>query len=83
MQLKRPWIKKQKILLPMQPGDVPDTHANVEELIEEFDYKPTTNIQDGIQYFVTGIVTTIGFDLLIINIYIFEFTPFFCSSTFS
>ncbi len=44
--------KAKKILLPMQPGDVPDTHANVEELIEEFDYKPTTNIQDGIQYFV-------------------------------
>ena len=44
--------KAKKVLLPMQPGDVPDTHANVEDLIEEFDYKPTTNIQDGIQNFV-------------------------------
>ena len=44
--------KAKKVLLPMQPGDVPDTHANVEDLIEEFDYQPTTNIQDGIQNFV-------------------------------
>ncbi len=45
-------IKAIKELLPMQPGDVPDTHANVEDLIEQFDYKPTTTIQDGIQRFV-------------------------------
>ena len=44
--------KANKILLPMQPGDVPDTHANVDELIDEFEYKPTTTIQDGIQCFV-------------------------------
>ncbi len=44
--------KAKKVLLPMQLGDVPDTHANVEDLIEEFDYQPTTNIQDGIQNFV-------------------------------
>lgn len=44
--------KAKKILLPMQPGDVPDTHANIEDLIEEFEYQPTTSIQDGIQYFV-------------------------------
>ena len=41
-----------KELLPIQPGDVPDTHANVDDLIEEFDYKPATTIQDGIQRFV-------------------------------
>ena len=45
-------IKAIKELLPMQPGDVPDTHANVKDLIEQFDYKPTTTIQDGIQRFV-------------------------------
>ena len=46
-------IKAIKELLPMQLGDVPDTHANVDSLIEEFDYKPSTTIQDGIQHFVT------------------------------
>ena len=36
----------------MQPGDVPDTHANVDELMQQFDYKPATTIQDGIRNFV-------------------------------
>jgi len=45
-------IKAIKKLMPIQPGDVPDTHANVDDLIEDFDYKPATNIQDGIQRFV-------------------------------
>ena len=39
-------------LLPMQLGDVTDTHANVDHLIKEFDYKPSTTIQDGVQHFV-------------------------------
>ena len=41
-----------KELLPLQPGDILDTHANVNDLIEQFDYKPTTTIQDGIDRFV-------------------------------
>ena len=41
-----------KELLPLQPGDVPDTYANVDDLVEQFDYKPATNIQDGVQRFV-------------------------------
>ena len=41
-----------KELHPLQPGDVPDTYANVEELTEQFYYKPVTNIQDGIKQFV-------------------------------
>ena len=39
-------------LLPIQPGDVPDTHANVEDLIKQFDYKPATTIEDGVKLFV-------------------------------
>ena len=39
-------------LLPIQPGDVPDTHANVEDLINQFDYKPATTIEDGVKLFV-------------------------------
>jgi UDP-glucuronate 4-epimerase len=41
-----------KELLPLQPGDVPDTYANVDDLFEQFDYKPATTVQDGLQRFV-------------------------------
>ncbi len=41
-----------KELLPLQPGDVPDTYANVEDLVEQFHYKPTTTVKDGIKRFV-------------------------------
>lgn len=39
-------------LLPLQPGDVPDTHADVDDLVEQFQYKPTTAIEEGIGRFV-------------------------------
>lgn len=41
-----------KNLLPMQPGDVVATYADVDELITDFDFKPTTSIQKGIEKFV-------------------------------
>ena len=41
-----------KELLPIQPGDVPDTYANVSDLVEQFQYQPTTTVNDGIQRFV-------------------------------
>ena len=41
-----------KNLLPMQPGDVPDTYADVSDLIAEFDYKPNTPIKVGVSAFV-------------------------------
>ncbi len=44
--------KAKKNLLPLQPGDVPDTFADVEDLINDTGYKPTTSIEDGIQKFV-------------------------------
>jgi len=40
-------------LLPIQPGDVPDTYADVSDLIEKFDYKPATSIEDGVTEFVS------------------------------
>ena len=40
-----------KEFLPIQPGDVPDTWANVDTLIENFDYKPTTTITEGVNKF--------------------------------
>ncbi len=41
-----------KNMLPMQPGDVPDTYADVDELIEAVDYKPSTSIENGVKQFV-------------------------------
>ena len=41
-----------KNFLPLQPGDVPDTYANVDALIRDVDYKPETPIEVGIKNFV-------------------------------
>ena len=38
--------------LPMQPGDVPVTFADVDELVAEMEFKPNTPIDDGINKFV-------------------------------
>ena len=42
----------EKDLLPLQPGDVPDTYANVDDLVADFDYKPATSVEDGVARFV-------------------------------
>lgn len=42
----------QKNLLPMQPGDVLCTYADVDELIKDVGFKPTTPIEEGIHRFV-------------------------------
>lgn len=44
--------KAKENLLPMQPGDVPITYADVDELINDIDFKPDTSIEDGIYMFV-------------------------------
>jgi len=44
--------KAQKNLLPMQPGDVPDTWADVEALIKDVGYRPGTELQTGVKQFV-------------------------------
>jgi len=44
--------KAKKNMLPLQPGDVPSTYADVSGLIEDFGYKPQTSIQEGIDKFV-------------------------------
>lgn len=41
-----------KELLPLQPGDVPDTYADVEALVKDVGYKPNTPISEGIDKFV-------------------------------
>ena len=45
--------KAEKEFLPLQAGDVPATYANVDDLVEQFDYKPSTSVEDGINRFVT------------------------------
>jgi UDP-glucuronate 4-epimerase len=44
--------KAEKILLPLQPGDVPDTAADVEELRRDTGYSPATPVETGISRFV-------------------------------
>jgi len=39
-------------LLPLQLGDVPDTYADVDALVQDVDYKPQTKVEDGIANFV-------------------------------
>jgi len=45
-------MEAEKELLPLQPGDVPDTYADVSDLVEEFGYKPSMRIEEGIKNFV-------------------------------
>ena len=45
-------IKAEKELLPLQPGDVPDTYADVDDLVKEFDYKPSMSVKQGVKNFV-------------------------------
>jgi len=44
--------KAEMRLLPLQPGDVPDTMADVEELVRDTGYSPSTDIADGVRSFV-------------------------------
>jgi UDP-glucuronate 4-epimerase len=39
--------------MPLQPGDVPETYADVTSLFDTIDFKPQTKIKDGIRNFVT------------------------------
>jgi len=46
-------IKAKKEMLPMQPGDVVKTWANVDNLIKDYGYRPNTPIKEGVQNFVS------------------------------
>jgi len=45
-------IKAEKELLPMQPGDVPATYADIDDLTRDFGFRPHTPIREGIARFV-------------------------------
>jgi len=44
--------KAEKNFLPMQPGDVPATYANIDDLMRDVGFKPNTPIEEGIKHFV-------------------------------
>lgn len=48
-QLGKEGIKE---MLPMQPGDVAATYANVDDLMRDVGFKPSTSIEDGIAAFI-------------------------------
>jgi len=45
-------VKADMELLPLQPGDVPDTYADVADLVRDFDYKPSITVNQGVAKFI-------------------------------
>ncbi|MDN6161978.1 MAG: capsular biosynthesis protein CpsI, partial [Atopostipes sp.] len=41
-----------KNYMDLQPGDVPETYANVDALYRDIDFKPQTTIQEGVDKFI-------------------------------
>ena len=52
--------KAQKNLLPLQQGDVPDTFADVEDLVRDVGYKPATSVEEGVRRFIEWYVGYYG-----------------------
>lgn len=50
-----------KNLLPMQPGDVPDTYADVSDLVRDFGYQPSTSLDEGVGHFVRWYLDFYGY----------------------
>ncbi len=44
--------KANKNMLPLQPGDVPATYADVDDLVNDVGFKPSTSVEEGVQRFV-------------------------------
>jgi UDP-glucuronate 4-epimerase len=45
-------LRAQKNMLPMQPGDLPDTWSDVEALARDVGYRPSTDLETGVRRFV-------------------------------
>jgi len=45
-------IEAIKELLPLQPGDVPDTFADITDLVNDFNFKPKTTLKKGVKNFI-------------------------------
>lgn len=46
-------IEAKKEMMPIQPGDVPATFADVDDLVRDLGYKPETSIEEGIKAFIS------------------------------
>lgn len=55
--------KAVKNLLPMQPGDVPETFANIDDLIRDTGFRPGTSLEEGIDKFVHWYRASYGMSL--------------------
>jgi len=44
--------KAEQIMMPLQPGDVPATYADVDDLVRDVGFKPATPIEEGVRHFV-------------------------------
>ncbi|MDD2672592.1 MAG: hypothetical protein PHG91_11685 [Syntrophales bacterium] len=42
----------EKEFLPLQPGDVPETYADIDDLVRDAGFRPRTSIEEGIPRFV-------------------------------
>lgn len=51
-----------KEYLPMQPGDVPATYADVDDLMRDLGFKPATSIEDGVGRFVEWFIKYYGYN---------------------
>ena len=51
-----------KEFLPMQPGDVQKTYADVSELMKDFDFKPDTSIEEGLGRFAEWFLNYHGYN---------------------
>jgi UDP-glucuronate 4-epimerase len=54
--------KAQMEMLPLQPGDVPDTYADVTELVNAVGYRPATAVTEGVEKFVQWYLSYFGAD---------------------
>ncbi len=55
-------IKAEKNLLPLQAGDVPDTYADVQDLVRDVGYKPDMSVEQGVANFVDWYCEYYGVD---------------------
>lgn len=53
--------KAQKNFLPMQPGDVPETFADIDDLVRDVGYRPATSIETGVGRFVAWFCEFYGY----------------------
>jgi UDP-glucuronate 4-epimerase len=53
-------MEAEKNMLPLQPGDVPDTWADVEDLVRDVGYRPQTPVEEGVGKFVEWYLSYYG-----------------------